>query len=146
VTAARREQLLSYLILGVFSVIALYPILSIVLLALHERSDLVTGLSIPDSLDFGTFRDAWTEGDFGRGLMNSFIVAASVAGATAVLATLAGYAFGTMRFRGSDAIFYLLLVGLIFPYEATVIPLYYFFNDFGLTDSYWALILPQIGL
>ena len=51
-----------------------------------------------------------------------------------------------MRFRGSDLIFYLLLIGLIFPYEATVIPLYYFFNDFGLTDSYWALILPQIGL
>ncbi|HYI18377.1 MAG TPA: carbohydrate ABC transporter permease [Solirubrobacteraceae bacterium] len=145
-TAARREQLLSYAILGVFSVIALYPIVSIVLLALHERSDLVTGLSIPDSIDLGTFRDAWTEGDFGRGLMNSFIVAGTVAVATAALSTLAGYAFGTMRFRGSDTIFYLLLVGLIFPYEATVIPLYYVFRDAGLTDSRWALILPQIGL
>ena len=51
-----------------------------------------------------------------------------------------------MRFRGSELIFYLLLIGLIFPYEATVIPLYYFFKDVGLTDSYWALILPQIGL
>ena len=65
---------------------------------------------------------------------------------TAVLSTLAGYAFGTMRFRGSDALFYLLLIGLIFPYEATVIPLYYVFRDVGLTDSLWALILPQIGL
>ena len=51
-----------------------------------------------------------------------------------------------MRFRGSDALFYLLLIGLIFPYEATVIPLYYLFRDVGLTDSLWALILPQIGL
>ena len=65
---------------------------------------------------------------------------------TAVLSTLAGYAFGTMRFRGSDTLFYLLLIGLIFPYEATVIPLYYVFKDIGLTDTYWALILPQIGL
>ena len=65
---------------------------------------------------------------------------------TAVLSTLAGYAFGAMRFRGSDALFYLLLIGLIFPYEATVIPLYYVFRDAGLTDSLWALILPQIGL
>ena len=63
-----------------------------------------------------------------------------------MLSTLAAYAFGTMRFRGSEAIFYLLLIGLIFPYEATVIPLYYIFRDAGLTDSYWALILPQIGL
>jgi raffinose/stachyose/melibiose transport system permease protein len=145
-TAARREQLLSYAVLGVFCVIAIYPILSIVLLALHERSDLVTGFSIPDSLSLNTFRVAWDEGGLGRGLLNSFIVAGTVAAVTAVLSTLAGYAFGTMRFRGADTLFYLLLIGLIFPYEATVIPLYYVFKDAGLTDTYWALILPQIGL
>ena len=145
-TETRREQLLGYVVLGAFAVIALYPILSIVLLALHERSDLVTGFSIPDSLSFGTFADAWTEGGFGRGLLNSLVVAGSVSIVTAVLSTLAGYAFGAMRFRGSSSLFYLLLIGLIFPYEATVIPLYYVFRDVGLTDSYWALILPQIGL
>jgi len=145
-TAARREQLLSYAVLIVFSIIAFYPILSILLLALHERSDLVTGFALPDSLDLGTFKEAWTEGNLGRGLLNSFIVAGTVAAVSAVLSTLAGYAFGAMRFRGNDALFYVLLIGLIFPYEATVIPLYYVFRDAGLTDSYWALILPQIGL
>ena len=145
-TAARREQLLSYAVLGLFCIVAIYPILSILLLALHERSDLVTGFSLPDSLSLATFRDAWEEGDLGRQLINSFIVAGTVSVVTAVLATLAGYAFGAMRFRGSEALFYLLLIGLIFPYEATVIPLYYLFKDAGLTDSYWALILPQIGL
>jgi raffinose/stachyose/melibiose transport system permease protein len=145
-TAARREQLLSYAVLAVFSVVAIYPILSILLLAFHDRSDLVSGFSIPHSLDFGTFSEAWEVGSFGRGLINSFIVAASVTVVSAVLSVLAGYAFGAMRFRGSTALFYLLLVGLIFPYEATVIPLYYVFRDAGLTDTYWALILPQIGL
>ena len=144
--AARREQLLSYTVLGLFTVLALYPILSIVLLALHERNDLVTGFSVPDELSLRTFEQAWQLGGFGRGLLNSFIVAGTVAVVTAVLSTLAGYAFGAMRFRGADVLFYLLLLGLIFPYEATVIPLYYFFRDWGLTDTYWALILPQIGL
>jgi len=120
--------------------------LSILLLAFHRKSDLVTGFSIPDHLSFDTFSRAWSEGGFDHGLVNSFIVAASVALVTAVLATPAGYAFGTMRFRGSSALFYLLLIGLIFPYEATVIPLYYVFNDAGITDTLWALILPQIGL
>jgi raffinose/stachyose/melibiose transport system permease protein len=145
-TTARRERFLSYAVLGAFAIVAIYPILSIVLLAFHRRSDLVTGFDIPDRLSFDTFKQAWELGGFGRGLLNSFIVAASVAIATAVLSTLAGYAFGAMRFRGSEALFYLLLIGLIFPYEATVIPLYYVFKDAGLTDSYWALILPQIGL
>jgi raffinose/stachyose/melibiose transport system permease protein len=145
-TAARREQLFSYVVLGVFAIVAIYPILSILLLAFHKRSDLVTGFSIPDSPSLDSFRTAWDEGNFDRGLLNSFIVAATVSIVTAVLSTLSGYAFGTMRFRGSDALFYLLLIGLIFPYEATVIPLYYMFRDAGLTDTYWALILPQIGL
>ena len=145
-TTARREQLLSYAVLGAFAIVAIYPILSIVLLAFHRRSDLATGFDIPDRLSFDTFKQAWELGGFGRGLLNSFIVAASVSVATAVLSTLAGYAFGAMRFRGSEALFYLLLLGLIFPYEATVIPLYYVFKDAGLSDSYWALILPQIGL
>jgi raffinose/stachyose/melibiose transport system permease protein len=145
-TAQRREQLLSYLVLGAFAVVAIYPILSIVLLAFHKRSDLVTGFSIPDRLSFDTFQRAWELGDFGRLLLNSLVVAGTVSVVTAVLSTLAGYAFGAMRFRGSDALFYLLLIGLIFPYEATVIPLYYIFKDAGLTDTYWSLILPQIGL
>ena len=129
-SAARREQLLSYAVLGVFCVLAIYPVLTIVLLAFHERVDLVTGFSIPDSLDFGSFQTAWEEGGFNRGLLNSFIVAATVTVVSAVLSTLAGYAFGAMRFR-SDALFYLLLLGLIFPYEATVIPLYYVFRTSG---------------
>ena len=145
-TASRREQVLSYAVLAAFAVLALYPILSIILLALHRRSDLVTGFAIPDHLSFDTFREAWNLGGFSSGLRNSLIVAAAVSLATAVLSTLAGYAFGTMRFRGSNALFYVLLIGLIFPYEATVIPLYYVFRDVGLTDSLWALILPQIGL
>jgi raffinose/stachyose/melibiose transport system permease protein len=145
-TVSRREQILSYAVLAAFAVVALYPILSIVLLALQRRSDLVTGFAIPDHVSFDTFSQAWDLGGFNHGLVNSLIVAGTVAVATAVLSTLAGYAFGSMRFRGNNALFYLLLIGLIFPYEATVIPLYYVFRDVGLTDSLWALILPQIGL
>ncbi len=42
-------------------------------------------------------------------------------------------------------LFNLIVLGLIFPYEATVIPLYYDFQDVHLSGTYWALILPQIG-
>ena len=43
-------------------------------------------------------------------------------------------------------LFYLLLSGMILPVEAIVIPLYYDFDAVGLTNTYWALILPQVGL
>ena len=48
-----------------------------------------------------------------------------------------------MEFPGRNALFYLLLSGLLLPAEAFVIPLYYNLRTVGLTDTYWALILPQ---
>ena len=48
--------------------------------------------------------------------------------------------------RGATPIFLFMLVGLVAPYEGIVIPLYYDLKELGLTSTYWALILPQIGL
>ena len=76
--------------------------------------------------NFGT---AWTEGEFGtlpaqqrRRVRRRWWSVATV------LSSLAGYAFGTMRFPGATALFYLLLVGLMVPSEAVVIPLYFTFS------------------
>ena len=143
--ASRAERVVTYTVLVAFAIGAIYPVLSILSLALHTKSDLVTGFAWPTDPKLDSFRAAWTEGDFGTGLKNSFIVAAAVTSVSAVLSLGTGYAFGTMRFRGDRWLFGLFLLGIIFPYEATVIPLYYDFQDFGILNTYWSLILPQIG-
>lgn len=149
-TAGRAERLMSYVVLSAFAVLAIYPVLSILFLALHEKSDLVTGFAFPTSINLSSFQAAWTEGNFATGFKSSFIVAASVTVASAVLSIGTGYAFGTMRFTGDRILFPVILLGIIFPYEATVIPLYYDFQDvpllhINLLNTYWALILPQVG-
>ena len=142
----RRDQWIAYVVLGVFSVLAIYPVLGIVGLAFHTKSDNVTGFALPTTFSLQTFEKACTEGNFSTGLWSSFVVALAVTVVSVVLSIGTGYAFGTMRFPGDSLIFGLILLGLIFPYEATVIPLYYDFQQFDLTNTYWALILPQIGL
>jgi raffinose/stachyose/melibiose transport system permease protein len=150
VTAGRLERVGAYGVLTLFSVMAIYPVLSILFLALHRKTDLVTGFAFPTRLDLSSFKAAWTEGRFGTGLESSFIVAATVTVVSAVLSIGTGYAFGTMRFIGDRIVFTIILLGIIFPYEATVIPLYYDFQNVPLVhlhllNTYWALILPQIG-
>jgi raffinose/stachyose/melibiose transport system permease protein len=145
VKATRAEQALTYTVLIVFAVGAIYPALSILFLGLHTKDDLVTGFAWPTDPKLDSFRAAWDQGGFATGFKSSFIVAAAVTLVSAVLSLGTGYAFGTMRFRGDRWIFALFLMGIIFPYEATVIPLYYDFRDLGLLDTYWALILPQVG-
>jgi len=127
----RREQILAHVVLGVFALVALAPIVKIVLTALSEG---------------GSFATAWSDGHFASYLRSSTIVAAAVVAIATVLSILAGYAFGMMRFRGEQILFYVLLLGLMVPLEATIVPLYYDLRDLGLTDTYWALILPQAGV
>ena len=61
-----------------------------------------------------------------------------------MLSVLGGYAFGTMRFRGRDAIFYLFILGLIIPTEAHRVALLRRAEP-RLIDTYWALILLEIS-
>ncbi|MEI7761446.1 MAG: carbohydrate ABC transporter permease [Thermoleophilia bacterium] len=149
-TAGRLERIGSYGVLAAFALLAIYPILSILFLALHNKNDLVTGFAFPLHPDLSSFKAAWMEGHFATGFKSSFIVAATVTAVSAVLSTGTGYAFGTMRFFGDSILFPIFLLGIIFPYEATVIPLYYDFQSVplfhvNLLNTYWALILPQIG-
>jgi raffinose/stachyose/melibiose transport system permease protein len=142
--SSRGEQSLTYAVLGAFSLIALAPIVGIVFTALQEPGGGAVFGSF-DGLHFGNLADAWEEGNFASYLRSSLIVAVAVVACSALLSILAGYAFGLMRFRGASILFYVLLLGLMVPMEAMIVPLYYDFRDLGLADTYWGLILPQIG-
>jgi raffinose/stachyose/melibiose transport system permease protein len=141
----RREQALAYLTLGLFSLIALAPIAAIVLTALQPPGAAAT-VGEPAGVHLGNFKTAWEDGSFDSYLRSSALVAVCVVAATTALSILAGYAFGMMRFRGDQLLFYGILLGLMVPLEATIVPLYYDLRDVGLTDTYWALILPQVGV
>ena len=142
---ARRELVLNYVILILFAAIALYPVLGILVTALGTPGD-PSGFHLPSSLHFENFRTAWNEGHFSRYLRSSAIVAVSVVAVSTVLSIMSGYAFGLMRFRGATVLFYVFLLGLMVPEEAMIVPLYFDLRDLGLTDTYWALIMPQIAM
>jgi raffinose/stachyose/melibiose transport system permease protein len=148
---SRFERITTYGVLFAFTIMVVYPLLSILFLAVHRKTDLVTGFAFPWHPDLGSFAAAWTQDDGSGGpgfatlFKNSFLVAGAVTVISAILSVGTGYAFGTMRFRGDRVVFSIVLLGIIFPYEATVIPLYYDFKSVHMLNSLWALILPQVG-
>jgi raffinose/stachyose/melibiose transport system permease protein len=135
---SRTEIALNYVILTVFALVALWPIGTIVVGAFGPPSGASAG-----GLHLENFVDAWTDGHFGRYMLNSVCVSALVLVIAVPLSLLAGYAFGTMRFFGSGVLFYLFLLGIMVPAEAIVVPLFYDLRDLGLTDTIWAVALPQ---
>lgn len=145
-TTSRAERRTAYVVVTLFAAAAVYPLFAVLQLSLQPGGSSFTSFGIPDGLTLSNFSDAWTEGGFGRALLSSLIVAGTVAVVSAFLSMLAAYALALFRWRGSTAVFLFMLIGLVAPYEGMVIPLYYDLKTFGLTNSYWALILPQIAL
>jgi raffinose/stachyose/melibiose transport system permease protein len=146
VITSRAERTATYAIALAFALAALAPLVGVLLAALHPPGALLSGISLPDTLSLDTFASAWDAGSFQTLMASSLIVSASVVALTTLAAIPAGYAFGVIRFPLSNLLFYVLIAGIIIPFEAVIIPLYYFFRDLGLTNTYWALILPQAGL
>lgn len=143
---SRPERLLGYAILIVGAVAALYPFLSILALATSRPGERVSGFAVPTDLYLGNFARAWTEGAFSWALTSSLVVAVCVVVGTIVLAVPAAYAFAHARGFALAVVFVVMTVGLVMPYEALIIPLYEMFRGWGLLNTWWALILPQIGL
>jgi raffinose/stachyose/melibiose transport system permease protein len=137
---SRAERLLNYGILALFAVLALYPVLLILRTALQPSQFGDSG-----GLHFGNFAEAWDEGRFGSYMRTSVVVAVLVVGLATTVSVLAGYAFGTMRFRGSEVIFYVMLLGIMIPAEALVVALYFDLRSLGYTDTLLAIVMPQVA-
>lgn len=146
-TASRTQVALNYLLLILCSAVAVYPLVGIVLASLYPSGpgNSPSGFALPPSFAWRNYVTAWEQGGFAGSFTTSIIVAAVMVPASVVLSILGGYAFATMRFRGSKVLFYLFILGLIIPTEATIVPLYYDVRAMGLLDTYWALILLEVS-
>lgn len=83
---------------------------------------------------------------FAQQYWNSLYIAAVVTIGTILVASLAGYAFARIQFPGANALFILVLVGLLIPTEVTIVPLFRMVNSLGLIDTHWPLVvIPILG-
>ncbi|MTB70724.1 ABC transporter permease subunit [Arsenicicoccus sp. MKL-02] len=134
---SRGEQLANYVILGVFALFAIYPILTVVIGAFGHDAGSPGGLA-----NVGA---AWEQGHFASLMRTSVLVSALVLAIATPLSIMAGYALGALRFRGQTVLFYVFLLGIMMPAEAIIVPLYYDLRSLGLTNTIWAIVLPQVA-
>jgi raffinose/stachyose/melibiose transport system permease protein len=133
------ERAANYAILLLFATFALWPIGSILLSSVGPPDALGTGGGLAN------FPAAWEQGRFGTSMLTSVAVSGFVVLTAGVLSLFTGYAFGTMRVPGAALLFPLFLLGLMVPTEVIVVPLYFDLRTFGLTDTFWAVVLPQVA-
>jgi cellobiose transport system permease protein len=90
------------------------------------------------------FRAALANVPLARAIVNSAIVSAAVAAGTAMIGTLAGFAFAKLRFRGRHALFLIILATMMIPYQIGIVPLFVLMARIHLVNRLPAVVFPGL--
>ena len=98
----------------------------------------------PKNWFWGNYQKIFTDQYFPRYFLNSLIVAVCVTVLAVMGSSLLGYVFAKFKFPLKNVFFYLILLTIMVPFEATVVPLYMIVRSMKAINSYWGLIFPSI--
>ena len=100
---------------------------------------------LPPSLDLTNyFKVLASRVPFLQIYFNSLLVAVVVTVGQLITCTLAAFAFARLNFRGRDALFFILLVGLMFPAQVTILPIYLGYAQLGMINRPIGLALMYL--
>jgi multiple sugar transport system permease protein len=76
---------------------------------------------------------------------NSILTSAVISIVTVLLASTAAFAFSRVPFSGRNALFWVILAGIMVPGQILIVPLFTMMQSLNLVDTYWGIILPQLA-
>lgn len=136
----------TYAVFALLSLAVLYPLLWMVMSSLKSRYGIFQDpLGVPTAPNLDNYARALGEGDFASNLVNSAIVTVPSVLLLVVISALAAFAFARLRFRGSKVLFYVLLIGVMVPPQAIVIPVFQVVFRMGLLNNFLGLILVYMS-
>ena len=126
------------------SALILIPISATVLGGFKTTGELRTEpFGIPEQWHFEFYGEILADPQFYRYLWNSLFISLFTVAITLLLGAMAAYAFAQVRFFGSRFLFNYMLIGLMFPFAAAIMPLFLIVRDIGILDTPWGVVLPQ---
>lgn len=140
-TVTSAEVHIILIIVGFFMIL---PFLWMIIASFKPNIDII-------SVDFRLFSSNWTLDNYrnvvrtmpiSRAYINSLITATIITVSTIFSSSAAGFLFSKLRFRGRDALFFLVLASIMIPPQIVLIPLYFMITKFGLVNSYAGLVIP----
>jgi lactose/L-arabinose transport system permease protein len=141
----QRRLIPTYIFLAIVSLISVFPFYWMIMAATNNYVDVSKG-----KLTFGTyaaenFRNLISQQPLGLAMKNSFIYAISVTVICLFICSLAGYGFEVYHDKWKDRLFSVLLLAMMIPQVATMIPLFRMFSKAGLLNTVLAFFLPMIS-
>ena len=141
-------RILVYIILIFLSILCLFSFYMLFINASRSNGQLQAGFTlVPGGHMLENFKNAWTDSSINipRGLLNSFLVAATTAILTTYFSALTAYGFQAYDFKGKKILFAFIMAIMVIPKQVSASGFVQLCYKFGLTNNYLVLILPGIA-
>jgi N-acetylglucosamine transport system permease protein len=101
--------------------------------------------TLPTSLNFGNYVNAWTTAGIGSAFLNTILVVGSALVLVMILGAMCAYVLARFDFPGNRLVYYAMLAGLTFPIFLAIVPLFFTLKNFGLLNTLPGLILTYVA-
>lgn len=144
------KKVIIYIFLSVAALVSVFPFLWMLVSMTNKSVDVTKGRLLPGTHFIENIKKLFETVDITSALINSSIIAVITTILTLLIASLAGYGFEIYRSKGKDVIFNILLLSMMIPFAAIMVPLYRFFGNISHAipflgfDTLGAAILPTV--
>jgi putative chitobiose transport system permease protein len=143
------ENGLLYIVLCLVAVATIFPFVWVIFTSFKGPTDAVYSVPpqlIPNEPTFANYLRVWSQLPVGRFYLNSIVVTLSIVVFNTLITSLAAYPLAKMKFKGRDAVFFLLLATYIVPPVLTSIPSFILaVNVFKYYDQLSSVIFPYLA-
>jgi len=91
------------------------------------------------------YRALFTSQSLGRYIVNSLIIAGGGTLLGVAITAAAGYGFAKLRFRGRDAVFRTLVLGMVVPGQIAMLPMFLELREMGLINTLFGAMIPVLA-
>lgn len=144
---SKLARYLLWFILCCVAVIQIFPLIWLINFSFASSNEMFTSglLIIPKKIQWGNYVKAFVDGHFLLYLKNSALINGLTVLFVILISIMAAFACRKMIWKLSGFVKILLLLGMMIPIHATLLPNYKLYNSLELTDTIWALLIPYIA-
>ncbi len=141
----QRRLIPTYIFLIIVSFVSVFPFYWMIAAATNQSIDVARGRILPGTALIQNMQSLISTQNLTGAMWNSFFYAVVQTVIALFVCSLAGFGFELYHDKAKDRVFTVLLLAMMVPQVATMIPLFKMMATAGLLNSVWGFILPTIS-
>jgi len=140
-------KLLMWIMLIAVAVIQIFPLIWLLDFSVASSNEMFTNglLIIPKIFHFDNYVKAFVDGNFLLYLKNSLLINILAVILVLIISIMMSFACTRMKWKLSSTVRNIILLGMMIPIHATLLPNYVIYDNLKLTDTIWALLIPYVA-